>query len=241
MPEVPRGWKRTEKPVHAGQILSLVLCLLAFAPEQWMERMNTIGSAEDDASFMSRVSSWKLNTILALDRPLLGGGYSALENWAVFDIYRYKFHMLDDLVYSPEPNIAFAAHSIYFETLGDLGFPGFFLFMAILFTGFRNISRILRLARASPSLGWASDLAVLFRLSLVVFMVSGALLSAAYFELLYIMLTQVSVLRRHLEETAVLRGSEGKQARPGALPLDPPSRAARLQRDDREVPGPHCF
>ena len=182
-------------------IAALAGMLLAFVPEQWTERMNTISTAEQDDSFMSRVTSWKMNTILALDRPLLGGGYSAMENWAVFDIYKMKFHLLDGIVDSPPPTIAFAAHSIYFETLGDLGFPGFFLFVAILLTGFRNLGRILRATRGNASLAWAYDLAVLFRLSLIVFMVCGALLSAAYFELLYIMLTQVSVLRRHLEES----------------------------------------
>lgn len=182
----------------------LAVGLLAFVPEQWTERMDTISSAQDDDSFMTRVSSWKLNTILALDRPMLGGGYSALENWAVFDIYKLKFHMLDDVAYSPEPTVAFAAHSIYFQTLGDLGFPGFLLFMAILFIGFRNLGFVLRTTRGNESLVWAYDLATLFRLSLIVFMVCGALLSAAYFELLYIMLTQVSVLRRLLEETVVV-------------------------------------
>ena len=177
--------------------------LLALAPAQWTERMDTISTADQDNSFMSRVTSWKLNTLLALDRPLVGGGYSAMENWAVFDIYKPKFHTLDGFIASPEPTIAYAAHSIYFQTLGDLGFPGFFLFMAILFAGFRNLGRILRTTRGNESLIWAYDLAVLFRLSLIVFVVCGALLSAAYFELLYIMLTQVSVLRRHLEETAV--------------------------------------
>jgi probable O-glycosylation ligase (exosortase A-associated) len=172
--------------------------LLTYAPGQWL------GAADEDGSFMYRVSSWKLNTILALDRPLVGGGYSALENWTIFDIYRQKFHRLDSVVDSPEPVGAFAAHSIYFETLGDLGFPGFFLFMAILVTGFRNIGHILRYTRHDESLIWAHDLAVLFRLGLIVFMVCGALLSAAYFELLYIMLTQVSVLRRHLEETVAV-------------------------------------
>jgi len=182
----------------------LVGGLLAYAPGQWRERMDTIGTASEDDSFMLRVSSWKLNTILALERPLVGGGYSALENWTIFDIYKRKFHTMDGIIDSPEPTIAFAAHSIYFQTLGDLGFPGLFLFLAILATGFRNVGRILRVTRHNESLLWAHDLAVLFRLGLIVFMVCGALLSAAYFELLYIMLTQVSVLRHHLEETVAV-------------------------------------
>lgn len=184
--------------------------LLAFVPEEWSGRMDSITAPTENDSFMYRVSSWKLNTILALERPLVGGGYSALENWAVFDIYKEKFHTLDGTVDSPEPNVALAAHSIYFQTLGDLGFPGFFLFMAILATGFRNLSRILHIARGEESLAWAYDLAVLFRMSLVVFMVCGALLSAAYFELLYIMLSQVSVLRRHLEETVAAKPRPGR-------------------------------
>ena len=186
--------------------------LLHYAPAEWLERMDTIGAASESDSFMTRVSSWKLNTIMALDRPLVGGGYSALENWAIFDIYKLKFHRLDGIIDFPEPEAAFAAHSIYFETLGDLGFPGFFLFLAILFTGFRNVHHILRYTRKNESLIWARDLAVLFRLGLIVFMVCGALLSAAYFELLYILLTQVSVLRRHLEETVVV-------ARPRLVPI----------------------
>ena len=190
------------KLLTLSAIVVLAVGLLTLAPGRWTERMDTIASAEQDDSFMSRVSSWKLNTILALERPLVGGGYSALENWIVFDIYKQKFHRLDGVIASPEPTVAIAAHSIYFQTLGDLGFPGFLLFVAILFTGFRNVGRILRCTRDNESLIWAHDLAVLFRLSLIVFMVCGALLSAAYFELLYIMLTQISVLRRHLEETA---------------------------------------
>lgn len=178
--------------------------LVVLAPPQWTERMNTIAAANEDDSFMFRVSSWKLNTILALDRPLVGGGYSALEDSRVFAAYRQEFHMLD-FIYSPEPTGVLAAHSTYFETLGDLGFPGLLLFLAILFTGFRNLALIRRCARGNPSLAWADDLAVMFRVTLVIYMVSGAALSVAYFELLYIMLTQISVLRRHLEESAALR------------------------------------
>ncbi len=193
---------RNKLPPLLG-VAVLATGLLIFAPAQWTERMNTINTAEQDDSFMYRVSSWKINLILALDRPLVGGGYSAGENGIFFDIYRSKFHMLDGTIDSPEPRGPLAAHSIYFQTLGDLGFPGFFLFMAILFTGFRNLGRVLSITRGNESLLWAYDLALLFRLSLIVFMVCGALLSAAYFELLYIMLTQASILRRHLEETAV--------------------------------------
>jgi putative inorganic carbon (hco3(-)) transporter len=193
------------KVISLLTISALAIGLLTLAPAQWLQRMDTISAVQQDGSFMGRVSSWKLNLIMALDRPLVGGSYSALENWAIFDIYKHKLHTLDFIIQSPDNNVPLAAHSIYFETLGDLGFPGFFLFMAILFVGFRNTNRILRCTRDNESLVWAYDLAVLFRLSLIVFMVCGALLSAAYFELIYIILTQISVLRHHLEETVAIK------------------------------------
>lgn len=193
------------KVISLLTIAALVVGLLTLAPAQWLERMDTITTAEQDDLFITRISSWKLNVIMALDRPLVGGGYSALENWAIFDIYKHKIHTLDFIIPSSENTVPYAAHSIYFETLGDLGFPGFFLFVAILLVGFRNVNRVLRCTRGDELLIWARDLAVLLRLSLIVFMVCGALLSAAYFELLYIMLTQISVLRHHLEETAAAK------------------------------------
>jgi probable O-glycosylation ligase (exosortase A-associated) len=182
---------------------ALAVGLLTFAPERWQERMDTIGSAEQDDSFMSRVSSWKLHTIVALDRPLVGGGYSPLEDGRVSAVYRQQFDMLS-FIPSPPLHGPLAAHSSYFQVLGDLGFPGLFLFLAILLTGFRNITKIRRRTRGNPSLAWADDLAIVFKITLLVYMISGAALSATYSEILYIMLTQISVLRRHLEETTAV-------------------------------------
>jgi probable O-glycosylation ligase (exosortase A-associated) len=195
--------------------------LVTFAPASWRERMDTIGSAEQDDSFMGRVSSWKLHTMVALDRPLLGGGYSPLEDPQVSAAYRARPDIFS-FIPSPPLQRPLAAHSNYFEVLGDLGFFGLFLFLALLLTGLRNTARIRRRVRGDPSLAWADDLAAVLRITLVVYMVSGAALSAAYSEILYIMLTQISVLRRHVEETVLSPAGAGvdrpKEKRPGLRP-----------------------
>lgn len=182
-------------------LATLAAGLLAFAPDQWRDRMDTIGTAGQDNSFMARLASWKLHTIVALDRPLTGGGYSPLEDPRIFALYRQRFDVLD-FIDVPPLETPLAAHSSYFQVLGDLGFPGLFLFLALLATGWRNTTRIRARACADPSLAWADDLAAVFRITLVVYLVTGAALSASYFEILYIMLTQISVLCRHLDETA---------------------------------------
>ena len=79
-----------------------------------------------------------------------------------------------------------AAHSIYFEVLGDTGVIGLFLFLGMLMAWFVNVRQIKRSTRGHPSLVWAYDLASAFERSLIVYGISGAALSAAYFENVYI-------------------------------------------------------
>lgn len=185
-----------------GAIILLVVIgatAAALAPDRWYDRMSTIGSADSDSSFMNRVGSWKMNMLVALDRPLTGGGFSSMEDPGVFRQYLLQFSKLD-FIPTDTPTIAFAAHSIYFQVLGDTGFIGFFLFVGLLFCAFRNVRIIQRLGRGREDVQWAVDLARFLRLTLIAFMVSGAALSLAYFEFYYIMITLLSVTRRHVQE-----------------------------------------
>jgi probable O-glycosylation ligase (exosortase A-associated) len=196
---------------------ALGVALATFAPEHWLNRMDTISNAEEDGSFMDRVSAWKMNTLLALDRPLVGGGYSAMEDPKVFDAYRGEFGMLDFFP-SPTPVGPRAAHSIYFEVLGDTGFLGLVLFLAMLGSWFLNLRTTRHLTRGDPGQAWAYDLAIALQQSLVVYLVSGAALSVAYFEIVYIELTLASVLRRLVEERAERRASRFETATVGGAP-----------------------
>jgi probable O-glycosylation ligase (exosortase A-associated) len=200
-------------------ILAVAAGLAVFAPSRWVDRMETIRTAENDDSFMNRVISWKMNTVLAIDRPFLGGGYSALEDGRVHRAYLPMFHILD-FIPTDTPEAPLAAHSIYFSVLGDLGFTGLLLFLAMLAATFVNISKVRMMARGKPELVWAYDLASALRTCMIIFVVVGAALSAAYFEVLYIQITLISILRRSLEENA--KAPSRAQA---ALAAPPPGRA----------------
>jgi O-antigen ligase len=97
-----------------------------------------------------------------------------------------------------------AAHSIYFEVLGDLGFTGLALFLAMLVLAFVTCATIRRRARPHPDLIWMSDLAGMLRLSLIVYMVAGAALSFAYFEGVYVLVALLSVTR-HMQSVELAR------------------------------------
>lgn len=177
----------------------LILAALAFAPQQWSERMDTIKTADQDSSFMGRVIAWKQSTLIALDHPVFGGGFHAVQDVAIWLEYAQKFHRLDFVpTGDPNPVRAFAAHSIYFQTLGDLGFVGLAIFLGILVSSWRNASAVIRAARDRPEWQWAGDLAKTLQYSLFAYVVAGAALNMAYFDFMYMLFALLAALRRLL-------------------------------------------
>ncbi len=185
-------------------ILAIAGGLAYVTPTRLYERADSIRSADQSDSFMSRVMSWKMNTLLALDRPLVGGGFSAMEDPKVFSRYIGQFGLLDILP-TDVPVITRAAHSIYFEVLGDLGFSGLVLFLGILVSAFWNLRAVRRETFGRPALQWAFDLAGYLRLAMIAYAVSGAALSVAYSELAFVMFTLVSALRKIVSEEVIAK------------------------------------
>ncbi len=175
--------------------------IYALAPDSWFERLNTIKDADNDGSFMGRVVAWKMSWLIAMSRPFFGGGMHAVQHIEVWSAYKPLLPTLDFVQTPPADTVPHAAHSIYFEVLGDLGFVGLALFLAIVLGAIWNCRWIVRHARRSPSLRWAADLASMAQISLVIYLVTGAALSMAYFELLYVMLAVVSRCRRIVRAT----------------------------------------
>jgi putative inorganic carbon (hco3(-)) transporter len=172
----------------AGAILSQVV------PDRLTHRIQSIESADQDSSFMGRVIAWKLSTLIALDHPFFGGGPHALQVQSVWTVYTNNFSRLS-FIPTNEPDVTpHAAHSIYFEVLGDTGFLGLLTFVCLIVSGFRTGSRIIVMARDHPQLHWAKGLAEKLRLSLLVFVVSGAALSATYQDLTFIVLGMLSTI-----------------------------------------------
>ena len=172
----------------------LVILTLQFAPTHWFERMDTIKTADEDRSFMGRVTAWKRASAIALENPVLGGGYHAGQGISIYEQFRHKQGLLG-FVDTPDTGYAAATHSIYFEILGDLGFVGLLIFLAALASVFYNRRRILRRVTADPArLEWAADLSNFIAAGIIAYMVGGAALSAAYFELPYYLIMLMQVL-----------------------------------------------
>jgi probable O-glycosylation ligase (exosortase A-associated) len=191
------------KVLNFALLIVLGIVLAQFAPSSYSDRMHSIDDASSDDSFMGRVLAWKISTLIALDRPLFGGGFHAVQIPSVWAGYGSRFATLSFIPTPDAGEIPHAAHSIYFEVLGDLGFTGLFIFLGLLWCGWRNAGVVRRLTKGKADLAWAYELASMSRLSVLVYAVSGAALSMAYFEGLYIVLAMISVLR-HMAEHELL-------------------------------------
>ena len=182
---------------YLAAMIPLVAALVAVAPDQWVKRMDTIEVASQDTSFMGRVIAWKQSTVIALDHPVLGGGFHAVQDNLVWRQYAAtRFHDLDFIpTDDPDPDGAHAAHSIYFQVLGDMGFVGLSLFLLLSFLAWRNTVVVIKKVKGREDLAWAGQLAQYVQYSLIAYLVSGAALSLAYFELMYILFAVLASLR----------------------------------------------
>lgn len=180
------------------------LVFVNFAPEQWFSRLSTIEEAGSDESFMGRVIAWQISSAIALDNPVFGGGFHAVQIQGVWDRFVGAPSLLGFLDL-PLPNFsAKAAHSIYFEVMGDMGFVGLFIFLGILLQAIRTRYVVKRqLRNMGPSWLWARDMADMLMLCVIAYMAGGASVSLAYFEVIYMVVMLMELLRLHVARAAI--------------------------------------
>lgn len=197
-----------KRPVLTTLLISAgVLAAIVFMPDSWSGRMKTIETFDQDTSAMSRIYTWKTLWALALDRPLVGGGF-VVDTPQVFATYAPAGGVG---IFTGAPT-AYVAHSIYFQMLGEHGFPGLFLYLALGFLAWRRASQVAKEAVKDPEFKtWMPLLMRMCQVSLVGFAVGGAFLSLAHFDLSYYIVSFVVLA------DATLR--ERQSARPSSVPV----------------------
>lgn len=180
-------------------VATAAVLVVSLAPDQWGARMETIQRAEEDQSFLGRVKAWQVSSAIALQHPILGGGFRAVQSEEVWDKFVDAPHLLGFIDIPFVTRVGIAAHSIWFEVLGDMGFVGLALFVVLLLNAFWTWWSVRALVRVNPQrFHWAAELANMIGISLLVYVVSGSLLSAAYFESPYILMMLLESLRQIL-------------------------------------------
>ncbi len=174
-----------QKTKFAVLILASGIALASFMPTSWHSRMDSIADYQEDTSAQGRINAWHMAWNLASER-FFGGG---------FDIYNKPTFM----AYAPNPDDVHAAHSIYFQVLGEHGFVGLIVFLLIWFFTWRWAGWLRVNAKYDAETEWASVLGAMIQASLIGYLVGGAFLSLAYFDLPYNLLVLVVLTRRWVE------------------------------------------
>lgn len=203
-------WLKSPKKAALGVAMAMIVPLaVVFMPDQWGERMDTIGTYQEDASAMGRINAWWMAFNLASDR-LMGGGFEIYDA-GVFSRY------------APVPTDIHAAHSIYFQCLGEHGFVGLFLYLALAVACWRKAGWVIRQVKTMPDYAWAGQMATMIQVSMVCFGVGGAFLSLLYFDVPYYLMAALLVTARVVEQAV------GQQQRDAALALRQSAASPPLQ------------
>ena len=162
------------------------IAVLGFAtsimPAAFWERMDTLHNVSADSSFEGRVQAWHVAYWYANAHFPFGAGFYSLQVPQLW----HQFY--------PD-SVQHAAHSIYFQVLGEHGYPGLAIYLVILFLALRNARFVMRRTRDNPELEWLNDLARMITAGLISYYVGGAALSLAYFDGFLMLIALTSTMR----------------------------------------------
>lgn len=198
----------------------------AFMPQGLKDRIGSIAEQDSsetrDGSVAGRLDAWHTASQIAAANPVFGEGFRALWNRQIWEtFYGRDFYAARD------------AHSIYFELLAEQGIAGLVLYLAILTCTLLNLRSLRRRWRGDPEHGYIAHYAEMIQLSLYPFLISGAFLGVAYFDL-YFLLVAVSA------SLAALSVKAERAVAAAAAPSVPAVRAPRPvpPRRVRALPDP---
>jgi probable O-glycosylation ligase (exosortase A-associated) len=174
-------WQSNRKFLVSVFIVISIIVVSLNVSDKWTERMDSINNMGQDSSFLGRAVAWKQAILMASDHPFFGGGFKAGQNVAVWYLYEDKITDLNFIIDTGDYKVdrPKAAHSIYFQVLGDQGLVGLFIFLAILFQGYRQLTWVTKNAKDI----WLVNISRMLKVSLVAYAAGGSALSLPYFDL----------------------------------------------------------
>ncbi len=203
-------WIKSRQKIRTGLVILLLVPLVySIMPEQWFDRMGSINDYKQDDSALGRINAWGYAFNVA-KQNLMGGG---------LDCFTPRMFV----VYAPDPNNFHAAHSIYFQVLGEHGFLGLALFLTFMFLTWRTGARVLKYCKGREDLKWAADLAAMGQVSVIGYAIGGAFLTLAYYDLYY----DIIAILLLLEKVVIPKKSPIQYPNSTETPLDSPASSER--------------
>jgi putative inorganic carbon (HCO3(-)) transporter len=164
-------WVRSRHKLGFGIVLAIGACIMMYVGVGAMTSRAAIGDYKTDGSAQVRLLVWQWTLEFTATHPF-GGGF------ATYLINHLELPGNSDISAHTEFGRAF--HSIYFEVLGEHGYPGIVMFLLLAGSTFFMLRRIAKRARPYPELQWVVGLADALQSGLAVFMTCGAFVGVAF-------------------------------------------------------------
>lgn len=178
---------------------------LFFMPEAYWERIQSIREYETDGSAQGRLEMWRVAIAVASDR-LTGGG---------FDMYASGQQFLQYVETRGR-----SSHSIYFQALGEHGWPGLVLMLTFWIFVWRQCGAAIKALKPIPHGASFVLLMRMIQVSLVGYAVGGAFVNIGYWDFPYFLAVAVLAIRRLGSSESPVTNSRARSIRP-IRPISP--------------------
>ncbi len=175
---------------------ALGLVALPFLPQSYYERMATIAAPGGDESASTRVAVWEWTIGYAARNPL-GGGFDAYRSnrFAYTMPVKQTSGNTTSVEYREVVDEGRAFHSSIFEMLGEQGWPGLIMWLALHAVGLIQMERIQRRWRKvedAEATRWIAPLAAALQMGALIYLV-GALFQGIAYQPVMLMLVGLQV------------------------------------------------
>jgi putative inorganic carbon (HCO3(-)) transporter len=178
--------------IAGAALAGIIFMNIDLSQTRWGARMSTIETYNKDSSALGRLKVWEWTVKFTTEHPLGGGFDSFLHNRIA--------NVLEDgtVQYYPEGRLVGKAfHSVYFEVLGEQGFPGFALYFAMILTALVKLRKLKKKWRGDPGMAWLADLADALISAILIFLAGGAFVGIAYQPFIFYMLGLTVVIEQY--------------------------------------------
>ena len=155
----------------------------------WLDRMSTI-TDNKEVSSLGRILVWQWTLHFVQSHPF-GGGFNA------YVVDTITFPGADGSL-TPIVVHGKAFHSMYFEALGEHGWPGLGLLLSLMLASFVTLVRIVRKCRRLADMEWCADLAKSLMVTEAVLVACGNFIGIGFQPEVYYLFAGAAMLACHV-------------------------------------------
>lgn len=196
-------WHSKRRLLYAGLGILALVAAVPFLPSSFTQRMDTISSYQGDESASTRLQVWKWTLGYVQGKPLGGGFDTYLQNSFTYRTIQKSGPVDNERVeYVTVTDRGRAFHSSYFEMLGEQGYPGLLIWLALNLGTMVQSERLRRRYKDTdnPEHRWVAPFALAMVQGHAAYMVGSLFVGIAYqpfvFMLIALQIAATTYMRR---------------------------------------------